>query len=132
MVEVNKETSSKSPSGKGRPRVNVDYAVLLRLRDVDKLGWSLGAKKYIELTGQFISGKTLERRYPIAKAQQATVAVYYRKVSPSPVEKPQLVYKRATASPRIVEINGKKWVMSKPEPIHTIGTPPSACPPDKK
>lgn len=47
----------------GRPRVKVDYAILLRLREVDNLGWSRVAQQYRKITGQFVSQDTLERRY---------------------------------------------------------------------
>jgi hypothetical protein len=55
----------------GRPRLKVNFAIVLRLRDVDKLGWSRLAEAYQELTGQFISRDTIKRRYFEAKSTQA-------------------------------------------------------------
>ncbi len=54
----------------GRPRISVDFAIVLRMRDTDKLGWSRMAKAYIEKTGQYISRDTIKRRYLEAKQQQ--------------------------------------------------------------
>ena len=47
----------------GRPRVLVDFAIVLRLRDVDSMGWSRMAEAYREITGQYISRDTIKRRY---------------------------------------------------------------------
>ena len=47
----------------GRPRISVDFAIVLRLRDEGKLGWSRMAEQYRELTGQYISRDTIKRRY---------------------------------------------------------------------
>jgi hypothetical protein len=47
----------------GRPRLYVDFAIVLRLRDVENLGWSRMAKAYREITGQYISRDTIKRRY---------------------------------------------------------------------
>jgi hypothetical protein len=52
----------------GRPRVEVDYAIVLRLRDVENLGWSRGATEYRRRTGQWLSRDTFKRRYYEAKA----------------------------------------------------------------
>jgi hypothetical protein len=51
----------------GRPRVKVDFAIVLRMRDTDNLGWSRMARAYIEETGQYISRDTMKRRYLEAK-----------------------------------------------------------------
>ncbi len=59
----------------GRPRVLVDFAIVLRLRDVDNLGWSRMAEAYRQVTGQYISRDTIKRRYLEAKAQEATTAI---------------------------------------------------------
>ena len=56
----------------GRPRPLVGYAIVLRLREVDCLGWSRMAEEYTKLTGQYISRDTIKRRYLEAKAQNAT------------------------------------------------------------
>ena len=55
----------------GRPRILVDFAIVLRLRDVDNLGWSRMAERYRELTGQYVSRDTMKRRYLEAKAGQS-------------------------------------------------------------
>ncbi len=47
----------------GRPRISVDFAIVLRLRDEGNLGWSRMAEQYRELTGQYISRDTIKRRY---------------------------------------------------------------------
>ena len=47
----------------GRPRITVDFAMVLRMRDVEKMGWSRMAQAYRELTGQYISRDTIKRRY---------------------------------------------------------------------
>jgi hypothetical protein len=46
---------------RGRPRLQVNYAVLLRLAD-EGLGYKLGAERYTEATGDFISADTFKRR----------------------------------------------------------------------
>ncbi len=56
----------------GRPRLSVDFAIVLRMRDVENLGWSRMAEAYREITGQYISRDTVKRRYLIAKAWGAT------------------------------------------------------------
>ena len=48
---------------KGRPKIKVDYDVILRLRDVENLGWSRAASQYREITGTWISRETFKRRY---------------------------------------------------------------------
>jgi len=55
----------------GRPKLSVDFAIVLRLRDVDNLGWSRMAEAYREITGQYISRDTIKRRYLEAIALQA-------------------------------------------------------------
>ena len=107
-----------------RPRIKVDLAIVLRLRDVEHLGWSLVAETYRVLIGQFVSRETVERRYDEAKEQQAKLAAKDIQASPPICKKPQLVFEPITASPRIVEISGKKWVMTKKRPGHTVSKPP--------
>ncbi len=58
----------------GRPRVSVDFAIVLRMRDVENLGWSRMAEAYRELTSQYVSRDTMKRRYLEAKAQVGTTA----------------------------------------------------------
>ena len=55
----------------GRPRISVDFATLLRMREVDKLGWSQMAQAYMEMTGRYISRDTIKRRYLEVKAKEA-------------------------------------------------------------
>ena len=55
----------------GRPKLIVDSAIVLRLRDVENLGWSKGAEQYRERTGQWISRDTFKRRYYEAKAAKS-------------------------------------------------------------
>lgn len=52
----------------GRPRLNVDFALVLRLRDDEHLGWTRGAEEYRERTHQWISRDTFKRRYYEVKA----------------------------------------------------------------
>ncbi len=59
----------------GRSRLSVDFAIVLRLRDVDNLGWSRMAEAYRKITGQYISRDTIKRRYLETKAQEATTAI---------------------------------------------------------
>jgi hypothetical protein len=54
----------------GRPRVSVDFDIVLRMRDVEKMGWSRMAEAYRQKTGQFISRDTIKRRYLEANAQK--------------------------------------------------------------
>jgi hypothetical protein len=56
------------PKHPGRPRVEVDFAIVLRLRDVENLGRSRGAAEYRRRTGQWLSRDTFKRRYYEAKA----------------------------------------------------------------
>jgi len=53
----------------GRPRLSVDFAIILRTRDVENLGWSRMAEAYRKITGQYISRDTIKRRYLEAKRQ---------------------------------------------------------------
>ncbi len=54
----------------GRPRLLVDFAIVLRLREVDNLGWSRMAERYRKLTGQYVSRDTMKRRYLEHKTKQ--------------------------------------------------------------
>ena len=54
----------------GRPRVLVDFAIILRLRHQEKLGWSRMAEAYRQITGQYISRDTIKRRYLDAKTDK--------------------------------------------------------------
>ena len=55
----------------GRPRLSVDFAIVLRLRDEENLGWSRMAEAYRELTGQYVSRDTMKRRYLEALKNEA-------------------------------------------------------------
>ncbi len=59
----------------GRPRLSVDFAIVLRTRDVENLGWSRMAETYRGITGHYISRDTIKRRYLEAKAQEATTVI---------------------------------------------------------
>jgi len=50
-----------------RPRISVDFAIVLRLRDEENMGWSRMAETYRNMTGKFISKDTIKRRYIEAK-----------------------------------------------------------------
>ncbi len=54
----------------GRPRLSVDFAIVLSLREVDNLGWSRMAETYRKLTGQYVSRDTMKRRYLEHKTKQ--------------------------------------------------------------
>ena len=58
----------------GRPRLLVDFAIVLCLRDVDNLGWSRMAERYREQTGQYISRDTMKRRYLEHKTENIKVS----------------------------------------------------------
>jgi hypothetical protein len=58
----------------GRPRLSVDFAIVLRMRDVENLGWSRMAEAYREITRQYISRDTIKRRYLEAKSRKDTAA----------------------------------------------------------
>jgi hypothetical protein len=47
----------------GRPRVSVDFAIVLRMRDSDNLGWSRMAEAYRKISGRYVSRDTIKRRY---------------------------------------------------------------------
>ncbi|MFC1982336.1 hypothetical protein ACFLV5_00875 [Chloroflexota bacterium] len=56
-----------------RPRLLVDFAIVLRMRDMENMGWSRMAQAYREMTGQYISRDTIKRRYLEAKAQNVAI-----------------------------------------------------------
>lgn len=53
----------------------MDYALVLRLRDEEHLGWTLGAAQYLKRTGQWVSRDTFKRRYFEAKAASEPVLI---------------------------------------------------------
>ena len=48
----------------------MDYAIVLRMRDMANMGWSRMAEAYREISGQYISRDTMKHRYPEAKARE--------------------------------------------------------------
>lgn len=52
----------------GRPRLEVDFGLILDLREGENLGWSRVAREYTKRTEQYISKQTCKRRYEEAKA----------------------------------------------------------------
>ena len=46
-----------------RPRLTVDFAIVLRMRDERNLGWSRMAEEYRKLSGEYVSRDTMKRRY---------------------------------------------------------------------
>jgi hypothetical protein len=54
----------------GRPKILVDFATVLRMREIKKMGWYRMAQSYREITGQYISRDTIKRRYLEANAQE--------------------------------------------------------------
>lgn len=59
----------------GRPRLSVDLAIVLRLRDEETLGWSRMAEAYRELTGQYVSRDTIKRRYLEASKTELPLSI---------------------------------------------------------
>ena len=59
----------------GRPRLVVDFAIVLRMRDSQNLGWSRMAEEYRKLSGEYISRDTIKRRYFEAKQRIDNFAV---------------------------------------------------------
>ena len=53
-----------------RPKLMIDFAIVLRMRDTDNMGWSRMAEAYRQRTGQYVSRDTMKRRYLEAKAEQ--------------------------------------------------------------
>jgi len=62
----------------GRPRLSVDFAIVLRMREEQNLGWSRMAEAYREITGQYISRDTIKRRYLEAKAKERLSANWWK------------------------------------------------------
>lgn len=57
-----------------RPRLLVDYGLVLDLRKREHLGWSRVAAEYIKRTGGYISKQTCKRRYEEIKSSKAVTA----------------------------------------------------------
>ncbi|MBN1368394.1 MAG: hypothetical protein JW967_10770 [Dehalococcoidales bacterium] len=56
-----------------RPRVEADFATVLRMHDVEGMGWSKMAEAYRKLSSRYISRDTIKRRYLEAKKFQAVL-----------------------------------------------------------
>ena len=54
---------SKSLVQSGRPRLLVDFGLILDLREKENLGWSRVAREYTRRTGQYVSKQACKRRY---------------------------------------------------------------------
>lgn len=65
---------SKSLIQSGRPRLLVDFGLILGLRESENLGWSRVATEYIKRTGQYISKQTCKRRYEEVKPSKGVTA----------------------------------------------------------
>jgi hypothetical protein len=48
---------------RGRPRLIVDFAIVLRMREGENMGWSRMAEAYRQNTGRYVSRDTMKRRY---------------------------------------------------------------------
>ena len=46
-----------------RPRITVDFDMVMHMCDIDKIGWSRMAEIYRKMSGQYISRETIKRRY---------------------------------------------------------------------
>ena len=51
----------------GRPRLLVDFAIVLRMRDSQNLSWSWMAEEYRKVSGEYTSRDTVKRKYLEAK-----------------------------------------------------------------
>ena len=60
----------KSLIQSGRPRLLVDFGLLLDLREDEHLGWSRVAREYTRRTVQYISKQTCKRRYEEVTSQE--------------------------------------------------------------
>ena len=80
MAEENEMTKDKILVG--RPRVSVDFATVLRLRDDENLGTSRMAETYRATTGQYVSRDTMKRRYFEAKHRAKSIPTT-KEISPS-------------------------------------------------
>ena len=58
---------------KGRPRLEVDFALVLRLRDMQGFGWSRMAEEYRRRKGCCVGRETMKRRYYEAKELKITL-----------------------------------------------------------
>ena len=63
----------------GRPRLLVDFAIVLRMRDKENMGWSRIAVAYRQETGQYVSRDTIKRRYLEAKERGVSITKNHKK-----------------------------------------------------
>ena len=63
---------SRSLVPSGRPRLLVDFGLLLDLRENENLGWSRIAREYTRRTGQYVSKQTCKRRYEEAISRRTS------------------------------------------------------------
>ena len=56
--------------GPGRPRVELDSALVLQLIDGEGYGWAGAAQEYTRRTGYWTCKDTIKRRYKEAKSKQ--------------------------------------------------------------
>ncbi len=68
------------PIKPGRPKLKVDNALIVHLRDVEHLGWSRSAEEYRQRTGQWISRDTFKRRYLEAKYKEELLQQVLEKI----------------------------------------------------
>jgi len=52
---------------RGRPRTVVNFAMVISSREDHSMGWIRMAQEYRKQTGQFISSRTIKRRYAEAR-----------------------------------------------------------------
>jgi len=72
----------KSLVQSGRPRLLVDFGLILDLREKENLGWSRIASEYIKRTGQYVSKQICLRRYEEATSRRPSI------VTSDPIAKP--------------------------------------------
>ena len=55
----------------GRSRLSVDFAIVLRLRDMENMGWSRMAQAYRKITGQIYKSRHHQAHIPGSKGSTA-------------------------------------------------------------
>jgi hypothetical protein len=63
----------------GRPRLTVDFAIVLRMRDEHNQRWSRMAEAYRQETGQYVSRDTIKRRYLEAKERGMSITKNHKR-----------------------------------------------------
>ena len=64
----------------GRPRLLVNYGLILGLRESENLGWFRVAREYTKRTGQYISKQTCKRRYEEIKVVKSNTDAHSQKI----------------------------------------------------